>query len=114
MAIWRLSSFNKALHDEGNIFLNDQGSKAAIRNMGLSLSDSSIDVAIHNIMKAGFMRRIGKGKYVLNPRYFFKGTLSDRSKLQFKVMVEPTKENSRCFIIYGSNIIPAANTLIED
>lgn len=102
MAIWRLSSFNKAWCEEGNIFLNDQSTKEAIRRMGLCLSDSSIDVALHKIVDNGFLIKMGKGKYLLNPKYFFKGTLSDRSHIRLSVEVDPRTKESRCFFIVSS------------
>ena len=105
MAIWRLSCYNKALHEDGNIFLNDPDSKRAIREMGLNMSDSTIDTAIYHIAKEGFMTRISKGKYRLNPKYFFMGTLSDRSKLQLKILVEPTN-TSKNFLVYGVDLSP--------
>lgn len=102
MAIWRLSSFNKAWCEEGNIFLNDRSTKDAIRRMGLQLSDSSIDVALHNIVDNGFLIKKGKGKYLLNPTYFFKGTLSDRSHIKLSVEVDPETKESRCFLMISN------------
>lgn len=102
MAIWRLSSFNKAWCEEGNIFLNDQSTKGAIRRMGLDMSDSSIDVAIHKIMDKGFLIKLSKGKYLLNPKYFFKGTLSDRSHIRIAVEVDPVTNTSKCFFMISS------------
>ena len=99
MAIWRLSSFNKAWCKEGNIFLNDQSTKDAIRQMGLTMSDSSIDVNLHKITEKGFLIKLGKGKYLLNPTYFFKGTLSDRSHVRFSVEVDPVTKESKCFLL---------------
>ncbi len=102
MAIWRLSSFNKAWCEEGNIFLNDQSTKEAIRRMGLTISDSSIDVAIHKITDKGFLIKKGKGKYLLNPKYFFKGTLSDRSHIKLSVEVDPVTHESKCFFMISN------------
>lgn len=102
MAIWRLSSFNKAWCEEGNIFLNDKSTKEAIRRLGLQLSDSSIDVALHNLVDYGFLIKMGKGKYLLNPRYFFKGTLSDRSHIKLSVEVDPVTKENRCFFMISS------------
>ena len=111
MAIWRLSSFNKAWCEEGNIFLNDQSTKEAIRRMGLTLSDSSIDVALHKITDKGFLIKLGKGKYLLNPKYFFKGTLSDRSHIKLSIEVDPVTKQAKCFLMFSS---PLAQSSVEE
>jgi hypothetical protein len=102
MAIWKVSSFNEMWETEGNIFLNDKDFKMSIRKMGLDLSNATIDTALHNLTKAGFISRIGKGKYMLNPHYFFKGTLSGKSKLKFEVYVEPESHDSVSMFTYST------------
>lgn len=104
MAIWRLSSFNKAWCEDGNIFLNDQSTKEAIRRMGLNMSDSNIDVSLHKITEKGFLIKLGKGKYLLNPKYFFKGTLSERSQMRLSVEVDPITKENRCFLMVSRTI----------
>lgn len=112
MAIWRLSSFNKAWCEDGNIFLNDQSTKEAIRKMGLTMSDSSIDVGIHKITDKGLLVKLGKGKYLLNPKYFFKGTLSDRSHIRLSVEVDPKTQISQCFLVF-SQPVSDNNEIVE-
>lgn len=104
MAIWRLSSFNKAWCEDGNIFLNDQSTKDAIRRLGLDISDTSIDVALHELTTKGFLIKLGRGKYLLNPNYFFKGTLSDRSHIRLSVEVDPETNTGKCFFMYSKKL----------
>lgn len=106
MAIWRLSSFNQILCEDGNIFINDQSTKEAIKRMGLKISNSGIDVAIHKITEKGFLIKKGRGKYLLNPKYFFKGTLSDRSHIRLSVEVDPVTQRSKCFLMFSGGAIP--------
>lgn len=106
MAIWRLSSFNQTLCEDGNIFINDQSTKEAIKRLGLKISNSGIDVAIHKITEKGFLIKMGRGKYLLNPKYFFKGTLSDRSHIKLSVEVDPVTQQSKCFFMFSGGAIP--------
>ena len=81
MSLWKLSSFNAVNTQEGNIIINDLDTKNKIRNMGFDVTDSSIDVLFHQLVKAECLLKVCKGKYMLNPKYFFKGTLTDASKM---------------------------------
>lgn len=81
MSLWKLSSFNAANTKEGNIITNDLYTKTQIRNMGLDISNNTIDLYFHQLTKEGFLVKLCKGKYMLNPKYFFKGTLNDSAKM---------------------------------
>lgn len=84
MWCWKFSSFNPSI-PEANTIVNDRAFKDRIRSEGGDLSDSVIDKAIHTLNKEGMLRRRCKGNYFLNPNYFFRGTLSNRSQLQYNV-----------------------------
>lgn len=84
MWCWKFSSFNPSI-PEANTIVNDRAFKDKIKSEGGNLSDSVIDKAIHTLNKEGMLRRRCKGNYFLNPVYFFRGTLSGRSQLQYKV-----------------------------
>lgn len=101
MTLWKISSYNKAWCEDGNIFLNDKYTKEAIRATGLKVSDSCIDVAVSRLAKKEFIIKLARGKYLLNPRYFFKGTLSDRSHIKLSVEVDPETKTSKCFLIFS-------------
>ena len=49
--------------------------------MGLDISNNTIDLYFHQLTKEGFLVKLCKGKYMLNPKYFFKGTLNDSAKM---------------------------------
>lgn len=88
MWCWKFSSFNPNIPD-ANYINNDLDFKEKIRAEGGNLSNSSIDLAIHNLCKDRFLIRKCKGKYALNPDLFFKGTLSNRAKLRCSIEYSP-------------------------
>lgn len=88
MYCWKYSSFNPKGETEGNIINNNVLFKDYVRNAGLNLTDSAIDVYISNLSSVGFLIKKCRGVYMLNPNYFFKGTVSDASKLQLNIIAE--------------------------
>lgn len=89
MCIWAHSSFNNKNSSEGNIIHNDGAFKECCRADGLTASNSNIDNVFSRLSKLGFLIKMCKGTYLLNPKYFFKGTLSDRTKIQYNLLVGP-------------------------
>lgn len=81
MLIWKRSSFNDLNEMDGNTFTNNTLFKEYVRKSGLDLGDAAIDSYISKITKKGFIIKKCKGMYMLNPKYFFKGTHKDASKL---------------------------------
>ena len=92
MGCWKYSSYNSANYAEGNIVHNNPSFKEFCRQDGLVTSDANIDNAISTLCKKGLLIKRCKGEYILDPRYFFKGKLSDRSRIKFTLLVEPTKK----------------------
>lgn len=82
MALWKLSSFNVKYTDKGNIVNNNNGTKERIREMGIDLSNPAIDALFSQVCKMGFVIKVCKGEYMLNPTYFFKGMVSDATRMQ--------------------------------
>lgn len=91
MCCWKLSSFNPLNETVGNIVHNNPMFKEYCREEGLNAPDASIDNAISQLCKKRLILKRCKGEYMLNPEYFFKGTLSNRSKIDLRFIVEPTK-----------------------
>ena len=87
MCCWKHSTYNNVV-EEGNIFHNDKLFKDYVRSCGLDMKDGAIDVIIHNLTKANVLIKKCKGTYMLNPKYFFKGKLADRSRLEMKIVKE--------------------------
>lgn len=83
MQCWKKSLY--ANDYSGNILLNDNDFKKSVIDDGLKMSPATIDVYISKLCKKGLLIRLSKGKYMLNPNYFFKGRLSDRSKLKLEM-----------------------------
>lgn len=82
MALWRLSTFNPQYSNDGNIVVNNPNTKDKIRKMGLNVSDAVIDNGFSKLSKIGCIIKQCKGMYLLNPKFFFKGTLSDATNMQ--------------------------------
>ncbi len=92
MCCWKYSSYNSESEEDGNIIHNNASFKEYCRNEGLETSDANIDNAVSTLCKNGLLLKKCRGEYMLNPRYFFKGKLSKRSRIQFNVVVEPEKK----------------------
>ena len=88
MCCWKHSSYNNVIED-GNIVHNDRLLKEYIRSCGLEITDGAIDVIIHNLAKANILIKKCKGTYMLNPQYFFKGKLAEKSRLELKMVTSP-------------------------
>lgn len=110
MLCWKLSTFGGK--ESGNIIINDQEFKRRVREYEPNMSDSNIDACFSVLVKKGLLVRICKGRYELNPTYFFKGALSSRSHLMFSVEVDPSieimgensKKSDKCFFIKSLTI----------
>ena len=85
MCCWKASTYNNVEKD-GNIVCNNKLLKDYIRSCGLNASDGAIDVTIHKLAKANILIKKCKGTYMLNPQYFFKGKLAEKSRLELKMV----------------------------
>ena len=94
MCCWKHSSYNKENDTTGNIVHNNASFKQHCREEGLKLSDASIDNNISSLCKTGLLRKKCRGEYLLNPEYFFKGTLSQRTKILTQFIVESDKPDT--------------------
>ena len=90
---WKYSSYNKETDTEGNVIHNTATFKQYCHNNGLDTSDACIDRAFVQLRKSGLLIKRCKGEYILNPKYFFKGTLSARTKIAYDFVVEPEDDN---------------------
>lgn len=88
MCCWKASTYND-VETEGNIVSNNKLLKDYIRQCGLNLTDGAIDVIICKLAKEHIILKKCKGTYMLNPRYFFKGKLAEKSKLELKMVTHP-------------------------
>lgn len=84
---WMQSDLGKAV--KGNVVHNNASFKEQVRMFSPNMSDSAIDGAFSYLVKHNMLRRVCRGEYELNHHYFFRGKLSDRSKLAFKIEVDP-------------------------
>ena len=102
MCCWKHSSFNPMGETEGNVVNNNASFKNYVRRNGLDISDAAIDNAISALHKKNFLLKKCRGEYILNPSYFFKGTLSQRSHIRLSVEYDPKTNSSKTFFIYSS------------
>lgn len=86
---WKYSSYNPENEAEGNLIHNDSIFKGKCKSFGLEAPNASIDNAISYLSRHGYLIKRCKGAYLLNPKYFFKGRLSDKSKIDIHFKVEP-------------------------
>lgn len=85
MCCWKASTYNN-VETEGNLVSNNKLLKDYIRQCGLKVSDNTIDVVISKLAKKQILIKKCRGTYMLNPKYFFRGRLAEKSKLELRVM----------------------------
>lgn len=90
MCCWKHSTYSD-VEKEGNIVYNNRMLKDYIRQCGLDITDGAVDVIIHNLAKDNILIKKCKGAYLLNPQYFFKGKLAERSKLELRMITNPAE-----------------------
>lgn len=78
-------SLNPVNTDEGNAICVNKVFKNTVREYGLDITDAAIDVYISRLAKLGFLIRQCRGYYLLNPKYFFKGRITDSTKVSMKL-----------------------------
>ena len=91
MNCWRYC-LQDPLYPGYNVVYPGPAFKAALRQNGLDLSSKSISVYISQLASKEFLLRLDRGVYALNPKYFYKGRLSDRSKLMLTFTCGYTQE----------------------
>ena len=84
MCIWKKSSYNP-FEDSGNLFYNNKIFKEYVRSTGLNLTDLTINMYVSKLAKKDILIKQCQGTYMLNPLYFFKGKLSDRTHLKLVI-----------------------------
>lgn len=94
MCCWKHSTYNKENDTNGNIVHNNTSFKEHCREEGLELSDASIDNAISSLCKTGLLIKKCRGEYLLNPDYFFKGSLSQRTKVMMQFIVNQEEDDN--------------------
>lgn len=91
MCCWKASSFNPLNEEKGNVVNNNPSFKRFCTEQGVTAPNASIDNAISMLCRKRMLLKRCKGEYILNPVYFFKGTLSSRSKIDLRFVVDPNQ-----------------------
>lgn len=81
---WKHSTFNDYGEIDGNIVHNDAMFKGRVA-AECGLDAYSVNNAVSRLAKKGFLIKKFKGCYLLNPEYFWKGSLRDRSRVMLTV-----------------------------
>lgn len=69
---------------DGNEFFNNNNFKEEVKKK-LGLKENAINKYVSNLNKANILLRINKGSYILNPRYFAKGTMTKKTRMKLIV-----------------------------
>lgn len=86
LCCWMESCYSGKGVIAGNLVYNDTLFKNKCREKGLKTTNAVFDNAFSILHRKGYLLKISKGLYMVNPLYAFKGTLSDRSKLLEELM----------------------------
>ena len=78
--IWRDVAYNNPNSDEGNVMaiLKDDKEKWAKE---IDVSTRTIDNCLSALIKKNLLQSESRGKYKLNPKYYFKGSSTDRRRI---------------------------------
>lgn len=78
--IWRDVAYNNPTSDEGNVMaiLKDDKERWAAE---INVSTRTIDNCLSALIKKDLLLSASRGKYKLNPKYYFKGSSADRKRI---------------------------------
>lgn len=74
----------------GNIIYNNKFFKEKCHKEGLSIANAVIDNTFSKLHRKGFLLKMAKCMYLINPLYAFKGTLTQREEL-IKTLIDKGK-----------------------
>lgn len=83
---WKHCSINPEGEEEGNIINNTPYFKMLLKAAGIKASSSTINAEMSKLAKRNILISKGFGVYIMNPIYFFKGRLTDRTRLIMKMV----------------------------
>jgi hypothetical protein len=70
---------------DGNEFFNNDNFKKEVKDkLGLK-KDNTVNKYVSNLAKAKILLRVNKGSYILNPRYFARGKMTDKTRMELIV-----------------------------
>jgi hypothetical protein len=95
LAVWKYSHFPDGSDFEGNKFNNDKGFKEVCKKLGYDKDDDAINTAIYRLTQKGIIKRYAKGMYILNPKYFAKGTVTDDTRMKLSIEFDGKKKDEQ-------------------
>lgn len=69
----------------GNEFFNNDNFKAEVKEKLGFTKDNTVNKYVSNLAKAKILLRVNKGSYILNPRYFARGTMTAKTRMELIV-----------------------------
>lgn len=89
MVCLREAKFCDEKNQDGNTISNFKDFKDKCRTLiGKELSDQAINMYMSRLTSAQILIRKGRGEFILNPRYFVKGQMTPKTRLQLVVEYE--------------------------
>lgn len=80
------AKFSDGKNKEGNeIFNNDKFKYECRKLIDPTLSNNAINKYVSRLTASNMLIRINKGSFILNPRYFVKGTMTPKTRLELVV-----------------------------
>lgn len=67
--------------DGNEFFNNDNFKKEVKKKLGFN-NDNTVNKYISKLSQAKFLLRVNKGSYILNPRYFTRGKMTPKTRLE--------------------------------
>lgn len=69
----------------GNEFFNNDNFKQEVKaKLGIK-KDNTVNKYVSNLAKAKILLRVNKGSYILNPRYFARGVMTNKTRMELIV-----------------------------
>lgn len=69
----------------GNEFYNNDNFKKEVKDKLGIKKDNTVNKYVSNLAKAKILLRVNKGSYILNPRYFARGTMTNKTRMELIV-----------------------------
>lgn len=93
LCCWELALYDK--NDKVNVIYNNRTTRDKIRKCAnKDFSDQVINKAFCALSKRNILIKIQNGEYRLNPKYSYKGSLTDRAKLLLEIEYKPTENKN--------------------
>ena len=85
LIVLKRAKYSEKDNTYGNEFYNNDNFKEEVKTkLGLK-KDNTVNKYVSNLAKAKILLRVNKGSYILNPRYFARGTMTAKTRMELIV-----------------------------